>query len=81
MPARNEIVRVRRNGETAALVNDLAGFARWLAFQIGNGRPDAEEVTFGGGYFARDDEKIVDRPAVLAHQAFVEQVVTASQVL
>ena len=74
-PGAEQIVRVRRNGEAAALVNDLADFARGRAFQIGNGRADAEEVTFGGGdLLPGHDEEIVDRQAVLAHQAFVEQV-------
>ena len=46
-----EIVRVRRNGQPAAFVNDFADFAGRLAFQIGEGRADAKQVAFVGGDF------------------------------
>ena len=65
-----QIVRMRRNGETAAFMNDLADFAGRFAFQIGKGRADAEEMSLRGGDFdAGNDEKIVHRQAVFAHQA------------
>ena len=43
-----EIVRMRRNREAAVLVDDLADFARRLAFHDGQGRADAKEVAFVG---------------------------------
>ncbi len=66
---------MRRDGEATALVDDLANFAGGRALQIGNGGADTEQVAFlGRDLLAGDDEEIIDRLAVLAHQAFVEQV-------
>src|SRR4029077_10390968 len=70
-----QIVRMRRNGEAATLVNHLAHFARRLAFEIGQGRADAKQVTISGSdLHARQDKKIIDRQAVEPHQTFLEQV-------
>ena len=43
-----QIIRVWRNGETAAFMNDVADFARWFSFQVGQLRADAEKMTIGG---------------------------------
>lgn len=71
-----QIIRVRWNGESAALVNDLANFPGRSAFQIvWQAGPDAKQVTFRGGYFlAGNDEKTVDRLTIRAHQALIEAI-------
>src|SRR5262245_60896232 len=67
---------MRGNGETAALVNDIAHFARGLSFQIGQLGADTKQMTVRGSYFdSRKNEKIVDWHAIKSHQAFLEQVI------
>src|SRR4051812_24705568 len=74
-PGAEQIVRVGRNGQAAAFVNDFAHFARRLAFQVGQGRADAKEMTIRSGNLdPGHDEKSVDRLAVLTHQALLEKV-------
>src|SRR2546427_3883092 len=46
-----QIVRMWRNGETAALMNDVADFPRRFSLQIRQLRTDAEKMTIGGGHF------------------------------
>ena len=71
-----QIVGVRRNGETAALMNDIADFARRFSFQIRQLGADTEKMSVGGGHFdSGQNEKIVDRQPVQPHQAFLEQVI------
>src|SRR5450631_2839921 len=66
---------MRWNRETTAFMNDLADLAGRFAFQIGKSRADAEEVSLRRGDFdAGDDEKVVHRQAVFAHQALLEEV-------
>ena len=66
---------MRGNSEAAAFVDDLADFTCGRAFQIGNGRADAEQVAFRGrDFLPRDDEKAIDRCAVLSHQTLFQQI-------
>ncbi len=66
---------MRRNRETAALVNDVANFTRRFAFQIRQLGADAKKVTIGGGHFdAGQNEETIDRLAVETHQTFFEQI-------
>ena len=66
---------MRRNGEAAALMNDFADLARRFAFEVREGRPDAEEMAFRRGDFdSGNDEKIIDRQAVFAHQTLLEEI-------
>ena len=74
-PGAKQIIGMWRNGEPAALVNEIADFARRPAFEIGKRSADAEQMAFRRRDFdAGDDEKIVHRQAVLAHQPFLEEV-------
>src|SRR4051812_4012047 len=66
---------MRRNGEPAPFVNDLANFASRFAFQIRQGRADAKQMTFIRRHFLPgDDQEAIDRQSVLPHQALVEHV-------
>ena len=70
-----EIVRMRGNGEPAAFVNDFANFAGRLPFQIRQRDTEAKQVAFRGRDFdAGDDEKIVHRQTVLAHEPLLQKV-------
>ena len=67
---------MRGNGETAALVNDIAHFTRGFSFQIGQLGADTKQMTVRGSHFdSRKNEEIVDGHAIKPHQAFLEQVV------
>ena len=50
-PGAEEIVGMRRNREAAALVNHFANFAGRFAFQIRQGRADAEKMAFRRRHF------------------------------
>src|SRR2546421_95088 len=64
-----------RNGEPAALVNDLANFAGRFSFQVGQFGADAKKMAIGGRDFdSWQNEKAVDWLAVDAHQTFFEHV-------
>src|SRR6266481_9488886 len=66
---------MRRNGETAALMNNFAYFARRFSFQVRRLRADAKKVAIGSSHFdAGQNEKSVDRLAVETHQTFFEHV-------
>src|SRR4051812_34855574 len=61
-PGSEQIIRVRRDGETAALVNDVAHLARWFSFQVRQLGTDTKEVPVRGRDLdSRQNEKIVDR--------------------
>src|SRR5213078_1264891 len=67
---------VRRNGEAAALVSDIAHFTRGFSFQIGQLGANTKQMPVRGRYLdSRQNEEIVDRHAVKSHQAFLEQVI------
>ena len=69
-----KIVGMRRNGEAAAFMNHVANFARRFSFQIRKRRADAQEMTIRGRDFdSGNDEKIVDRFSILAHQPFLQR--------
>src|SRR5262249_13598244 len=60
-----QIIGMRRNGETAALVNDIAYFTCWFSFQIGQLGADTKQMSVRGSHLdSRQNEKIVDRHAV-----------------
>src|SRR5207302_2483741 len=66
---------MRRNSETAALMNNFAYFARRFSFQVRQLRADTKKVAIGSSHFdAGQNEKAVDRLAVETHQAFFEHV-------
>ena len=67
---------MRRNGQTAALMNHVADFARRFSFQVGQLGADTKQMPVRGGHLdSRQNEKIVDRHTIKSHQAFLEQVV------
>src|SRR5437016_5132946 len=67
---------MRRDGETAAFVNDVADFACRFSFQVRQLSADAEKMTISGGdLHSRENEKIIDRQPVQSHQTFLEQVI------
>src|SRR6266540_544624 len=71
-----QIIWMRRNGEAATFMNDVANFACWLSFQVGQFRTDTEKMTIGGRDLdSRKNEKIVDRQPVQPHEALLEQVI------
>src|SRR5437667_905065 len=71
-----QIVWMRRNGETAAFVNDVADFARRFSFQVRQFRADAEKMAISSGHLdSRKNQKIIDWQPVKSHQAFLEQVI------
>ncbi len=71
-----QIVRMRRNGEPAALVNDVADFARRFSFQIGQLGTDTKQMAVGGRHLdSRKNEKIVNGQSIESHQALLEQVI------
>ena len=71
-----QIIRMRRNGETAALVDHVADFARRFSFQVRQLGADTKQMPVGGGHLdSRENEKIIDRQSVQSHQAFLEQVI------
>src|ERR1700736_3092433 len=66
---------MRRNRETAALVDGVADFPGRFAFQIRKLGTDAEKVAIGGGHFdAGQNEETIDRLTVETHQTFFEQI-------
>src|SRR5438105_14052695 len=66
---------MRRNSETAALMNNFAYFARRFSFQVRQLRADTKKVAIGSSHFdAGQNEKAIDRLAVETHQAFFEHV-------
>ncbi len=74
-PGPEQIVGVRRNGQAAAFVDEVADFACRPPLEIGKRRADAEQVPFRGRDLdAGEDKKIVHRHAVLAHEAFFQKV-------
>jgi len=53
---------MRRNGEPAALVNNIANFQCRFPFQIRQRRADAKQVTISGRHFhSRQNQKIIHR--------------------
>ena len=71
-----QIVRMWRNGETAALMNDIADFPRRFSLQIRQLRTDAEKMTIGGGHFhSGQNEEIIDGQTIQPHQTFLKQVI------
>src|ERR1700757_5175332 len=67
-----QIIRVRGNGETAALVNNIAHFTSGFSFQIRQLGADTEQMAVRGRHLdSRQNEKIVYRHAVKSHQAFL----------
>src|SRR5262249_22540145 len=70
-----EIVRMGGNGEPAAMMNNVADFARRFSFQKRQFGADAKEMPVGGCDFdAGQNEKPVNRLAINAHQTFFEHV-------
>src|SRR5438128_972921 len=67
---------MRRNGESAALVNHFANFARRSSLQVRKFCADTKKMAIGSGDFdARENKKVIDRLAIEPHQAFLEQIV------
>src|SRR6266513_4104790 len=67
-PSAKQIIRVRRNGKPAALVDYVADFACRFSLQVRKLRADAEKVAISGGHFhARENEEIIDRQSVQSH--------------
>ena len=74
-----KVVRMRRNGQPARLMNQRDGFDGRDALEVGQGDPEREEMPLGGGDFlARDDEQAIDRQAFLVHEAVLQEVVDTS---
>src|SRR5436305_7222662 len=75
-PGSEQIIRLRWDRETAALVNDVAHYARWFSYQVRQLGADTKEVPARGRDFdSRQNEKIVDRHTIKSHQPFLEQVI------
>src|SRR5882762_1203655 len=71
-----QIVWVWGNGQTAAFMNHLADFARWLSLQVRQLRTDTEKMPISGRYLdSRQNEEIIDRQTIQSHQALLEQVI------
>src|SRR5437762_4041186 len=67
---------MRRNGESAALVDEVANLAGRFSFQVGQFCPDAKQMAIGGRDLdAGENEKVIDRLTVETHQTFLEQIV------
>src|SRR6266481_9547478 len=67
---------MRRNSETATLVDDIADFARRLSFQVRQFSANTQKMSVGGGDFdSGQNEKIVDWQTIEPHQAFLEEVI------
>src|ERR1043166_7070317 len=67
---------MRRNSQTAALVDHITDFARRLSFQIRQFSANTEKMSIGGGDLdSGENEKIVDWQTIEPHQAFLEQVI------
>src|SRR5438552_16887773 len=68
-----------RDGEAAVLVNQRTNIARGPSLQprrLGQGCPDAKQMTFGGGDFNFwNNEKTLHWQSILAHQFFTEQII------
>src|SRR5262249_30840854 len=63
-----QIVRMRRNGEASALMNDVADFACGFSLQIGQLGADTKKMPIRGGHLDTwENEEIVDRQTVKAH--------------
>src|SRR5437879_5676712 len=70
-----QIIWMRRNGEAAAFMNDVADFARWFSFQVGQLRTDTEKMTIGGSDLeSRKNEKIVDLNNIHPQQTLHDKV-------
>src|SRR5262249_31001663 len=60
-PRAEQIVRMRRNGKAAALVDDVADFARRFSFQVRQFGANTQKMPVRGGDLdSRKYEKIVD---------------------
>ena len=63
---------MRRNGQTSRFVSQVTDFQRGSSFQIRQDSSNAQEVSFRGGDFnPGNNQKIVDRPAICAHEAYM----------
>src|SRR6266487_3333483 len=72
---RGTIVRMRRAGETAALVDHFADFACRFSLQVGKLRTDAEKMAISRCDFdSGQNQKIIDWLTIEPHQAFFEQI-------
>ena len=66
---------MRRDGQAAVFMDQIANFLRRLPFQIGQRRANAKEMSFCRRHLdAGDDEEIIHRHSVLAHQPFFQEV-------
>src|SRR6476619_5472379 len=75
-PSAKQIIRMRRNGEPAALVDHVADLARRLSLQVRQLGTDTKQVPVGGSHFdSGQNETIIYRQSVQSHQAFLEQVI------
>src|SRR6188472_4449618 len=67
---------MRRDGETAALVNDVADLACWFSFQVRQLGTDTEQMPVRSSHLdSRQKEKVVDWHSIESHQAFFKQVI------
>src|SRR5262249_58210696 len=70
-----KVIGMRRDSESACLVNQMANFQRRSTLQIWQHGSDTKQVSFSGCNFNPwNDKKIVNRHAVFSHQAGVQHV-------
>src|SRR5215813_11416680 len=71
-----QIVRMRRNGEPASLVDYVAYLSSWFSLQVRQLCANAQKMTIGSRHFySRQNEKTIDWHSVQSHQTFLKQVI------